>query len=99
MNAIIITIVSRVVALQQPCDKVVATIYITTVVSLSHIGSGDKPDYMRDEASGCICQKNEESLSALSEGQDWLEHVLKIVHRGQMILDLYGQHGKIMTYI
>ena len=75
----------------------------TTVVSLSHIGSGDPPDYVTDPNDGFIYQKSgyEESPLALSVGQDWLEHIMKMVQGGGgggMMLDMYGSHGKILMY-
>ena len=69
----------------------------TTLVSLSHIGSGDAPQYVKDSTCGFICQKrdSEEFPLALSTGQDWLEYVLQMVPRGGTILDMYGSHGKL----
>ena len=69
----------------------------TTLVSLSHIGSGDAPQYLKDAACGFICQKkdSDEFPLALSPGQDWLEFILDMVPRGGTILDMYGSHGKL----
>ena len=71
------------------------------MVSLSHVGTGDVPEYLLNPNNGFICQKGacEESPFALMVGQDWLKYVMKIVPRGGMVLYLYGTDGKGLMYV